>query len=66
MRRPEWLQRGIFLFKIARGLRARALTWLSDTASNRSEGGIVIVGDGAIALGDAQLSKKVRHIHRRR
>jgi len=42
MRRPDWLQRTIFLFKIAQGLRARAITWLSDSASNPSEGCIVI------------------------
>ena len=66
MRSPDWLQRTNFLFEIARGLRARALTWLSDTASNPGEGCIVIVCDGAIALSDAQLSKKVRHMHRRR
>ena len=66
MRGPDWLQRTIFLFEIARGLRARAVTWLRDTASNSGEGCIFIVCDGAIALGYAQLSKKVRHIHRRR
>jgi hypothetical protein len=55
---PDGLQRTIFLFKIVRGLRARAITWLSDSASNPSEGCIVIVCDGVIALGGAQLSKK--------
>ena len=66
MRTPDRLQRAIFLFDIGRGLRARAVTCLSDTASNCGEGCIIVINDGAIALGDAQPPKKVHHIHRHR